>query len=166
MTPAHLALAAFVTIVVDGGLAPSVPPARLVDGRVFVPAALIARLADRVAIAEDGTLTARRGEHACVASTLDAEGGLRLVALAPLARCLGAAVSWDGPSKTLGLAFEAPRPAETHAPFDPNAPQVAPTMIFTPEPVSTPRAISTGSPIPRRTAIPVTPSWPVTSPRP
>lgn len=166
MTPAHLALAALVTIVVDGGVVPGAPPARLVDGRVLAPVGLVARLADRVTVTEDGALTAQRGERACAVRTLDG-GGVRLVVLAPLAACLGAAISWDGASKTLGLAFEAPRPAGTHPPFDPSAPQVTPTAIFTPQPAPpTPREIATGSPIPRRTAIPVTPSWPVTTPRP
>jgi hypothetical protein len=167
VTPAHLALAALVTVVVDGTVVPSAPPARLVEGRVLAPAALVARLADRVTVAEDGGLTAQRGERACAVRTVDGGAGVPFVVLAPLAQCLGAAVSWDGGSKSLGLAFEAPQPAGTHPPFDPSVPQVAPTAIFTPQPAPpTPRAIATGSPIPRRTPIPVTPSWPVTSPRP
>ncbi|HYZ15391.1 MAG TPA: hypothetical protein VE591_03275 [Candidatus Acidoferrum sp.] len=155
-----------VTIVVDGDVVPGAPPARLVDGRVLAPVAFVARLADRVTVAEDGALTAQRGERACAVRTVEADG-VRLVVLAPLAACLGAVVSWDGASKTLGLAFEIPQPAGTHPPFDPSAPQVAPTAIFTPQPAPpTPRAIATGVPVPRRTGIPVTPSWPVTSPRP
>jgi hypothetical protein len=162
---AHLILAALVTVVLDGAPAPSAPPARLVGGRVLAPIALIARLADRVTVAADGGLTAQRGERACVARTIGAEGAA-FVELAPLARCLGATVSWDAASRTLGLAFARAAQSREHPAFDPRAPQVAPTTIFTPEPVRTPRVLVTGSPIPRRTAIPVTPSFPFTTPRP
>jgi hypothetical protein len=162
---AHLIVAALVTVVLDGAPAPSAPPARLVGGRVLAPVPLIARLADRVTVAPDGGLTAQRGERACIARIVGTEDA-PLVELAPLARCLGAAVSWDPASRTLGLAFAPAVQSREHPPFDPRAPQVTPTTIFTPEPIRTPRVLVTGSPIPRRTAIPVTPSFPFTTPRP
>ena len=156
-----------VAVVVDGSFAPSVPVASLRGGRVVAPADLIANFADRVQSGPGMTITVRRRERACTAAPVDAENPPRY-ALAPLARCLGAHVTWDGAGKTLALAFEGePRVVRTLPPFDPNAPQVAPTQIFTPEPAPpTPRVIATGSPRPRRTAIPVTPSWPLTSPPP
>ncbi len=154
------------TVVLNGAVVPSAPPAQLVAGRVVAPPALVARLADRVELGPDGAVRATRGERTCAARAFEL-GGAPAVALAPLARCLGAAVSWDGRAKALGLAFAAPDPLRTHPPFDPLAPQAAPTAVFTPEPAPpTPRAVATGAPVPRRTPIPVAPSLPLTTPRP
>ena len=158
MTPHHLlvALAALVTVIVDGSFVPTDPPASLRDGHVVAPLALIARIADRVELSPAGVVSAYRGERACVARPLPGSDPA-LVALAPLARCLGAShVAWDGTAKTLALAFEGPVVVRTLPPFDPVAPQAAPTTVFTPEPATpTPRVIVTGSPRPRRTAIPI-----------
>ena len=159
-------LAALVTVVVNGSFVPSDPPASLRDAHVVGSLALVARFADRVDVAGDGTVTAWRGERSCTARPL-ARTDPALVAIAPLARCLGGHVAWDGRSKSLLLAFDGPVELRTPPPYDPNAPRAVPTMVFTPEPAPpTPRVIATGSPLPRRTAIPVTPSWPLLSPAP
>lgn len=160
MTSAYLpvALGALVIVVVNGSFVPSVPPASLRAGRVVGPRELVARFAERIDVAPDGTLTVTRRDRSCVAPVVDAAFGL--VELAPLARCLGAEhVDWDPRTKTLALAFDGPVLLRTLPAFDPGAPQVAPTTVFTPEPApATPRAPDTGVPRPRRTAIPVTPS--------
>jgi hypothetical protein len=169
LTPgAHLlpALAALVTVVVNGSFVPSDPPASLRDAHVVGPLSLVARFAERVDGMPDGSVIARRGERACAARPL-AGSDPALVAIAPLARCLGGHVAWDGAGKSLLLAFGGPVEVRTLPPYDPGAPRALPTTVFTPEPAPpTPRVIATGSPRPRRTAIPVTPSWPLLSPAP
>ena len=164
-----VAVAVLVGVMVDGMFVPTVPAATLRDGRVAAPLELVARIADRVETAPDGTVIVLRGERTCTTRPL-AGTDPALIVLAPLARCLGAThVAWDGAGKTLGLVFEGPVVVRTLPPFDPTAPQVAPTTVFTPEPgPPTPRVIATGSPRPRRTAVPLVapPPAAITSPRP
>jgi hypothetical protein len=165
VTPVHLP--AVVLVLVQGAFVSSAPPAMLAGGHVIAPIQLVARFADRVE-ARDGIVRISRGSRTCAVRALTATAPV-LIALAPLARCLGAAVAWDGRAKTFAIAFAGEftiRPLPT---FDPTAPQVAPTTVFTPEPPPpAPRTIDSASPRPRRTAIPVVPSWPLasTAPRP
>lgn len=75
------------------------------------------------------------------------------VALAPIARTLGARVQFDVRTQTLYV--ETPRVAlATPTPFNPAVPQIAPSPVFTPMPVETARPIVTGTPLPRRTPLP------------
>ena len=149
--------AAIVTIVVDGEIVPSLPPARIAGGKVVVPPALVARIADRVTVFPTGSVTAERAGKACAAAAP--------IALAPLARCLGAAVAWDAHGRTLALAFP-PRITPLRTPVPVPAVPLLPTPAPTAAPAATPRPVMTGIPRPRRTAIPVEPSEPVTAPRP
>ena len=155
------------TVIVNGAVVPSAPPAALRAGHVVGPVELLARFADRIETAPGGTVIVRRGDRSCRSQAVNGREPA-LFELAPLARCLGAEhVAWDGPTKTLALTFDGPLTVRTLPPYDPAAPRVAPTTIFTPEPApATPRVIVTGLPRPRRTAIPVLAPAATTGPRP
>lgn len=134
----------------------------LIGGHVIGPVELVARFVDRVD-ALDGVVTARRGERTCAVRALTSRAPV-LIELAPLAHCLGAAVAWDGHAKTFAISFAGEVTIRPLPSFDPTAPEVAPTTMFTPEPPSAaPRSADSASPRPRRTAIPVAPSWPLSS---
>lgn len=76
------------------------------------------------------------------------------VELAPIARTLGARVSFDPQTRTVEI--QTPRGAlATPTPFNPAVPRVAPTAVFTPVPVQTARPSVIGTPLPRRTPLPV-----------
>lgn len=163
MTPGYVA--ALVAVLVDGVFLPSAPPAMLVGGHVIVPVELVARFASSVEV-RGGNVTARREDATCSARSLTL-GDPVLVELTPLARCLGAHVTWDGRSKTLSLAFPNAVTIKPLPSYVPLAPQASPSTVFTPQPAPpSPRPIEVGSPRPRRTAIPVAPSWPVASTAP
>jgi hypothetical protein len=163
-------------VVVNGAFASGTPPARLLFGHVVVPvAASAARLADRVAT-DGNTLTLARGAHACIfhvgSSAYACDGvaaqapvvpfardGIAYVPLAPLARAFGGSVQLDAARGIVAVTLPPATVVATPTPFDAQAPQVAPTTIFTPQPApATPAAIVSGDPHPRRTAIPAMPS--------
>jgi hypothetical protein len=77
-----------------------------------------------------------------------------VVALAPIARALGATVSYHSRNRRLDIELPPRQTVSTPTPFDTSAPQRPPTTVFTPQPVATPRPIWTGSPLPRRTPLP------------
>jgi len=167
-----------VAIVVNGVLAPSAPPARLVLGHVMVPLApIVGRFVDRAVIDGDRIVIVR-GTHTCRltiggttvicdgrASTASvvpfASAGSAYIAVADIARALQASATYVARTRTLSLVLPRITTLGTPLPFDPLAPQVAPVPVFTPtSPPSTPQPQSsaTGVPRPRRTAIPETPS--------
>jgi hypothetical protein len=85
--------------------------------------------------------------------------GVTFVPLAEVVRALGGAAAYDARTHTAALDVPPATVLATPTPFDPAAPQVAPTVIFTPSPApATPPPPVAGSPQPRRTAIPVIPS--------
>jgi hypothetical protein len=136
---------------------------------------VITRLVERVTRAGDAIELAR-GARVCVfrlgvpsfrcdatirlgdASPVERDGALYLP-LATVVRAFGGTVTFDAVHRTADVELAASTDLATPAPFDPHAPQAAPTDVFTPQPVpATPRPFESGDPRPRRTAIPATPS--------
>ena len=148
-----------VIVIVNGSIVAGVPPARLIGGHVMAPVRVVASFADRTVIGDDGAIVVTVGAHRCIVRLGTTVEGEPYVPLAALAQALGGSVLYDAHSRSIALHFDAQRAVRTPQPFDPAAPRVAPTMVFTPEPrPATPRPIETGAPRPRRTAIPETPS--------
>jgi hypothetical protein len=156
---------AIVTIVLNGAIVPSFAPARIVGGRVVGPLMpVVARMCARVRYQDgDHTVVIDRGGRDLAVPVAFVADGVPYVALVPIVRAFGGTAEFDPQAKTLAIALADDLPVQTPAPFDPTAPQVAPTTIFTPEPSPpAPRATLPGNavPVPRRTAIPATPSQP------
>lgn len=152
-----------VTIVVNGTIVPSSTPARIVAGRVVAPLSpIVVRLAARTAYERTGgSVTIERDGVRFVVPVVYVEDGQPYVELGPVVRGIGGSAAFDSASKTLTIAVDSGGAIATPAPFDPAAPQVSPTVVFTPRPPPpTPRSTETGAPRPRRTAIPVLPSQP------
>lgn len=165
-----------VIVAVNGTLVPSAPPARLLFGHVVAPLSVVARLTARITTTGDTVLVVAHGRTCALtvgttrlqcddgvpralALTPFRRDGATYVPLADVARALGATVTYDGTTETLGVHVQRPAELATPAPFDPLAPQASPTAIFTPEPPKpTPRPTEAGRPRPRRTAIPAIPS--------
>lgn len=82
------------------------------------------------------------------------------VAIVPIYRALGEHCTYDGATRSLWITAVPLEPVRTMEPYNPNAPQVRPTRLFTPEPVITPRPVFKGRPRPRRTPIGVRASRP------
>jgi hypothetical protein len=177
---------AVVVVILNGAIVASAPPAQLLFGHVMAPLApIVTRFTER-AVLDGDTITLVRGDRTCVlhigsdaiacngvASTLPVapfgRDGIAYVPLAEVARALGGAAEYDPHTRIAALDVAPPTDLRTPAPYDPNAPQTAPTTIFTPTPPpATPRPVDSGSPQPRRTAIPVDPSRvpETTDPRP
>jgi hypothetical protein len=157
-------------------IAGGIPQARLVGGHVMVPlGALTSRIVEQAQLAP-GFIRLSRGALTCSlvpdSTTFMCGGktyraavapfrsdGTAFVPLAEIAHAFGASVEYDARSHTVALTV--PLGAlRSPLPFDPLAPQVAPTQVFTPQP--TPAAaippVPSGPARPRRTAIPVNPS--------
>jgi Copper amine oxidase N-terminal domain len=167
-----------VVVILNGAIIASAPPAQLLFGHVMAPLApIVTRFTQRAVITGD-TITLVRGDHTCVlrvgsdAITCDGitrtlpvapfgRDGVAYVPLAEVARALGGAAAFDAHARIVALDVPPATVVKSPPPFDPNAPQATPTVIFTPSPppaTPTPRPTDSASPQPRRTAIPATPS--------
>lgn len=169
---------AAVIVILNGSVVASAPPAQLLFGHVMAPLApVITRFTERAAVDGD-TITLVRDGRTCVfrigsdAFTCDGvisvspvapfgRGGVAYVPLAEVVHAFGGAIAYDPRARAVALEVVSAAPLKTPAPFDPSAPSVTPTTVFTPSPAPatpTPRPLESGSPMPRRTAIPAIPS--------
>ena len=163
-----------VTITVNGALASGAQPVALVDGHVVGEVgASVERFASWVTFSPaNGTIIIVRDRHRVIVrggrANLVVDGhpqrvtpspvmeGTELIApLAPIVRGLGGTAHYDTRTRTFAIAFLAPPALSPAPPFDPLAPTVAPTVLFTPELHPTPRVTLSGPWTLRRTPIPI-----------
>ncbi len=152
-----LPLAAAVTVLLDGRPVSAYVRAFASAGRTYAPLApYVTRVADRLSY-DGSTLVIVRGARSVrlrligvAPDALDRE----YVAIAPLLRDLGESVGYDARRRTVEVDSPSARVVTTPAPFDPNAPQVAPRVVFTPTPIPAPPLVWHGTPAPRRTPLP------------
>jgi hypothetical protein len=143
-------------LVIDGRPVRSYMPLSLQDGHVVgTVEPYLTRVAQRVELA-GGYLILTRGTHRIrVPIGAGSTGpGQTQVALVPLLRALGEDVAIDGARGRIEVTSPRHVAIATPAPFDPRAPQVAASIVFTPTPVPTPALTWSGTPVPRRTPIP------------
>ncbi|MDQ2680639.1 MAG: hypothetical protein M3Y21_06415 [Candidatus Eremiobacteraeota bacterium] len=154
--------AAALTLTLNGAIVRSYDPPYLLRGHVVAPVMpFLTRVATRVAYANGRLLLWREGHVARIRIAPDQAIALQsaYVEIAPILRALGESVSFDGAHHVLTVRTPPSPPIHLPSPFDPQIPQVLPTVIFTPTPPVTPKPIFTGVPRPRRTPIPLqTPS--------
>jgi hypothetical protein len=165
-----------VIVLLNGSMVPAVPPAEVIGGRVMVPLApVVTRFAERVTVDAGGTIVIEVPGHRCTLRLGVAEAvcdnrarplelapfvreGVPFVPVADVVRAFGGTIAFDPGSATVDLRLAPERGVESPAPFDPAAPSVTPTMLFTPQPPPpSPRPTDSAVPRPRRTAIPVIP---------
>lgn len=150
-----------VTVIVEGRPLAAYVHAFLAGGRVYAPVSpLLVRLADRVwsegdvLVIERGSVRVRVRLAPAVPLALDAA----YVEVGPVLRAIGASVRYEAAAHRLVVHVGARTIIATPTPFDPTAPSVAPSPVFTPTVPPTPRPLWTGSPLPRRTALPEPPA--------
>jgi len=147
-------------VLVDGSPLRAYARAYIANGRVFAPVdPLLTRLADRLWFEGDTLIVQRGGRRVRVpvaggpAAALDGA----YVPAGPVLAELGVAARYDSATHRLLVRVGEREIVATPTPFNPAAPAVAPTELFTPSPAPTPRPVWTGSPLPRRTALPYPP---------
>jgi hypothetical protein len=149
-----------VSIVVDGRPLAAYVRAYEFEGRVYAPVSpLLTRLADRV-WSQGNTLVIVRGNARVRVALLHARAGPLdgdFVAVGPVLRALGASVQYEPAVRRLIVRVPSRAVVESPTPFNPSAPSVRPSAVFTPTLSPTPRPVWSGSPLPRRTPLPVPP---------
>ncbi|MBV8196738.1 MAG: hypothetical protein JO263_01265 [Candidatus Eremiobacteraeota bacterium] len=149
-----------VAVIVDGRPLTAYQRATLVAGRVYVPVApLLTGLADSISM-RGNTLVVQRGVHQIQIAALPispSDLDTMYVPAGNVLRALGVALRYEPKTHRLFIQTDARVMVGTPTPFNPAAPTLAPSAVFTPLPLATPRPVWTGSPLPRRTALPLPP---------
>jgi hypothetical protein len=163
-------------VLINGAIVAGAPPPRLLFGHVVAPLVpILTRVADRVrldgdaitVVRGDTTCELRIGSHAMACNGAPhalpvapfARADVVFVPLADVATAFGGSIAFDARRRIVAIEMPARTALQTPQPFDPNAPQVAPTEVFTPAPPPATRPpLESASPQPRRTAIPAIPS--------
>jgi len=157
---AHFPPEAPVAVLVDGHPLAAYRRAYLAGGRIFAPIApLLTRLGDRAWLEGSTLVIQRAGRTVRIDLSGNASGRLDAVdvPVGPALRALGLAVRYDRARNALLVTVSRRAVVASPTPFDPAAPSVAPSAVFTPLVPPTPRPVWTGSPLPRRTALPFPP---------
>lgn len=152
-----------IALILNGSPLVSYNSAYLKDNRIVAPIApLFTQIADRIAYSA-GHLTIVRGDRFAqipLQRVLPSEYSKTFVPAGTVLRALGMGVRFDAATHTLYITNPLPVPSAAMTPFNPNAPRVLPSEVFTPQPVATPRPVFTGVPRPRRTPVAVSSSPP------
>jgi hypothetical protein len=147
-----------VTVLVDGHPLAAYERAYVAGGRVFAPVSpLLTRLADRVWF-EGDTLVVERGTRRVripLAPASAGQLGAAYVMVGPVLRALGASVRYEPALRRVTVSTPLPAAVASPTPFNPGAPSVSPSAVFTPAEPATARPVWTGSPLPRRSALPL-----------
>ena len=151
-----------VTVLVDGRPLAAYERAYVARGRVFAPVSpLLTRVVDRLWF--DGQHDGARARRAARSRALPPAAAARLenayVMVGPVLRELGIAVRYEAAGQRLSVSTPGHGAVASPTPFNPAAPTVAPSAVFTPAEPSTPRPLWTGSPLPRRTPLPHPPPF-------
>ncbi len=154
---------AAVTMLVDGRPLPTYFRAYVADGRVFAPLEpVLLRLADRAWMEGSTLVISRDGRTVRVLLPGGDRSEGAYVAVGPLVRRLGDAITYDGKRRILEVWTTAST-VTSPTPFDASAATEPPRSVFTPQPVATARPFWSGPPLPRRTPLPVGKSPPACS---
>jgi hypothetical protein len=144
-------------LVLDGRPLRSYTPLYVTHGRIVGPVdPFVTRVAERMEYIGPFAVFVR-GEKRVQIRLLHREPGqLRetYVPLVPLLRALGESVVIDASRGVIEVTTPKNSTVRPPDPFDPLAPQVSPSAVFTPMPQPTPRPVWTGVPRPRRTPVP------------
>jgi hypothetical protein len=146
-----------VAVWVDGHPVTTYRRAYISGGRVFAAVSpLLTQLVDRIWFENDELVFERAGRRVRVRVGRPEELSSTFVPLAAVLPGLGDSLRYDKAADRVEIRTT-PAVIVSPTPYNPSAPSVEPTTVFTPAPIPTPRPVWSGSPLPRRTPLPLPP---------